>query len=117
MIKTLAEPEAENWEDGGAFLDGFLSTHTLFVTTKEEGRTGLHWCQPISRTAAFLGATISTGARSQHLRRKSRGLLPAGSAGRLRSVLQKRKKETVYLNSEIIAEAAALWSSPSWGHT
>ena len=109
MIKTLVEPEAENREDGGAFLDGFLSTHTLFVTTKEEGRTGLHWCQPISRTAAFLGAATSTGARSQHLCRKSRGLLPAGSAGRLRSVLQKRKKKkTVYPNSEIIAEAAAL---------
>lgn len=30
MIKTLAEPEAENWEDGGAFLDGFLFyTHSL----------------------------------------------------------------------------------------
>ena len=83
MIKTLVEPEAENREDGGAFLDGFLSTHTLFVTTKEEGRTGLHWCQPISRTAAFLGAATSTGARSQHLCRKSRGLLPAGTAGRL----------------------------------
>lgn len=108
MIKTLVEPEAENQEDGGAFLDGFLSTHTLFVTTKEEGRTGLHWCQPISRTAAFLGAATSTRARSQHLRRKSRGLLPAGSAGRLRSVLQKRKKKNVYPNSEIITEAAAL---------
>lgn len=44
-------------------MDFFLPTlfnYTLFVTTKEEGRTILHWCQPISRTLAFLWATTST---------------------------------------------------------
>lgn len=95
-----------------ALFDGFLSTHTL-CNHKGRRQNG----PPLVPTnqqnlLLFLGAFTSIGARSQHLRRKSRGLpFPAGSAGRLRRFCKKEKKKPfIQILKYSQRAAAALWS-------